>query len=339
MAAKKKAPKTKKPKLSKLQKAGARMAARWQCGTAAAARDREENPTEKNSGIKIVRFIPGNQFENRPDVWLGTDYIAGEFMPFRVEGRAPGLHENWKKDVSLRQINGPATRKNAHIAAVRKHGRRDANPLPDPANLIASAAITGVTRFVVGRVLGENDNAQNTVDREENPVSAKKPKKDSRYTVRPARDDAGNPQYVVRFLDEWVGTVPTKKEAEALTLAHKAWRDEWLTTDAAAGWKTRPGGKVMSPWEPVKKAKKPRAKNPAKIASRASGNPMYVVLKAYEAFSGKAGWWTGEGWDTDRKKARKISAVAGLQNALQIAKQLANQMPNNWHVEVHPAGK
>lgn len=80
-------------------------------------------------------------------------------------------------------------------------------------------------------------------------------------------------------------------------------------------------------------AAKPRRKNPATIGTK-TRNPHNVILRAYNRATGKTGYWTGEAWDTEKRKARKIGALAGIQGAMTIARKLADAMPDGWHIEV-----
>ena len=79
-----------------------------------------------------------------------------------------------------------------------------------------------------------------------------------------------------------------------------------------------------------------RANNPATVATRNKGiEPVVLLLKGHKM--GNA-WWTGEVWDSDRKKARVITGTI-LADVVKLAQKLANRMPVKYRIEVHPAKK
>lgn len=79
-----------------------------------------------------------------------------------------------------------------------------------------------------------------------------------------------------------------------------------------------------------------RATNPATVATRNKGIERVVLLLKGHAM-GNA-WWTGEVWDTDRKKARVITGAV-LADVVKLAQKLAKGMPDKYRIEVHPAKK
>lgn len=90
-------------------------------------------------------------------------------------------------------------------------------------------------------------------------------------------------------------------------------------------------------WLKFKEAETPamkRAKNPAAVHAKHKGAAR-VVLKLVGHPKG-AGYWTGEGWDTTKAKARAFDTMAG---AVAAGKKLAADMPASYRIEVHPAGK
>lgn len=93
--------------------------------------------------------------------------------------------------------------------------------------------------------------------------------------------------------------------------------------------------------------KKSRAKNPRGIpkpssaakarkagaAVRAKAQHKNIILVLIGSPKGK-GYFTGEGWDTLKSKARHFDTLAG---AVAIGKKLAASVPKSYRIEAHPA--
>lgn len=79
-----------------------------------------------------------------------------------------------------------------------------------------------------------------------------------------------------------------------------------------------------------------RKKNPATVHARNKGRERVIlVLKGHPKGTG---YWTGEGWDTVKAKARIITAT-NLADVVKMAEKLAKGMPASYRIEVHASGK
>jgi len=79
-----------------------------------------------------------------------------------------------------------------------------------------------------------------------------------------------------------------------------------------------------------------RRSNPATVHSHNKGRERVIlVLKGHPKGTG---YWTGEGWDTVKAKARIITAT-NLADVVKMAEKLAKGMPASYRIEVHASGK
>jgi len=359
-ARRKKKPKPRAPKKTRMQKMGERMKASGSRGTFAGYSEREENPIGarrrgKNPDTYVLAGTDndGNAFyyqayDHHREIPMATTNVA-QAKTFTDKGSAQMVFNNLKS-LWKQQMDGRFPFK------LVKLKKRASNPL-DLASVAINAAVGGAARYLTQRVMtgvfGPEDASE---------TGGKRNRRDEEQGAREQAGRMENPidrEAVEDFLTEVehadiddlrellgkhtnganLDHVITGKGARAAKL------DVYnYIANTLAAKTTRVRGDISTAlmYENIadrihaRLTKKGRAENPASVHDRGRGFQR-LVIAAVNTRRKLKGYWTGTEWDTVKGKGKAFAEMNGAGGALTEAQRLANTLPDGWRVEIHPA--